>query len=202
MQTATETARDVTMPGIEQNAAMSGNTNSSRTGIAQGLVQRGLAEQAANLSGTLQSNAFANGLNLAQQQASNNNTLGLGALSAQGTVGNNALATGTAAQSNAISDYIKQLTTAAAGGAGLQAGDQATLDNQLKQYQSDVNSPFGPLSNLMQIIGGQNWGSQMTGSQTTESTPSTMSVIGGLLGSVGSLAKGFNSFGLFKSPTG
>jgi hypothetical protein len=34
-------------PGIEQNAAMTGNTNSSRTGIADGLVERGLAEQSA-----------------------------------------------------------------------------------------------------------------------------------------------------------
>ena len=202
MQQATETARDVTLPGIEQNAAITGNTNSSRAGIAQGLVQRGLAEQAANLSGTLQSNAFANGLNLAQQQAAGNNTLGLGALSAQGTLGNSAATTGVGAQSTALNDYIKQLTTAAAGGAGLQSGNQSDLDNQLKQYQSGVNSPFGPLSNLMQIIGGQSWGQQMTGSQTTTSTPSTMSVIGGLLGGLGSLSNGFKGFGLFKSPAG
>jgi hypothetical protein len=198
MQTATETARDVTMPGIEQNAAMGGNTNSSRTGIAQGLVQRGLAEQAGNLSGTLQSQAFANGLNLAQQQQQNNNTLGLGALSSAGSLGNSAAATGLAGQSTAINDAIKQLTTAATGGAGLQSGNQADLTNQLQQYESGVNAPFGSLSNLMQIIGGQNWGSSTTGSSTTTSTPSALSVIGGLLGATGSLGQGFSGFGLFK----
>jgi hypothetical protein len=199
MQTATETARDVTLPQIEQNAATSGNTNSSRTGIAQGLVQRGLAEQAANLSGTLSSNAFANGLNLANSQANSNNTLGLGALSSAGSLGNTASATGLAGQAQSISDYIKQLSTAATGGTGLQSGNQADLTNELQQYQSGVNSPFGPLSNLMQIIGSQNWGSQGTGTSTTTSTPSAWSVIGGLLGAAGSLTKGLN--GLFKSPS-
>lgn len=199
LQTATETARDVTLPQIEQNAATSGNTNSSRTGIAQGLVQRGLAEQAANLSGTLSSNAFANGLNLANQQANSNNTLDLGALSSAGSLGNTASATGLAGQAQSISDYIKQLSTAATGGTGLQSGNQADLTNELQQYQSGVNSPFGPLSNLMQIIGSQNWGSQGTGTSTTTSTPSAWSVIGGLLGAAGSLTKGLN--GLFKSPS-
>lgn len=187
MQTATETARDVTMPQIEQNAAATGNTNSSRAGIAQGLVQRGLAEQAANLSGTLSSNAFANGLNLANQQANSNNTLGLGALTSSGSLGNSAATTGMAGQSQSISDYIKQLTTAAAGGEGLQGGNQADLTNQLQQYQSGVNSPFGPLSNLMQIIGSQNWGSQGTGTSTTTKTPSAWQVIGGLMSGAGSL---------------
>lgn len=144
MQTATETARDVTMPGIEQNAAATRNTNSSRTGIANGLVQRGLAEQAANLSGTLQSNAFSQGLALANNQATSNNTLGLGALSAQGQLGGNAATTGPSASSNSIADTIKQLSTAAAGGEGLQSGNQADLTNQLQQYEAQVNSPFGP----------------------------------------------------------
>jgi hypothetical protein len=62
MLPALQQARDVTLPGIEQNAATSGNTNSSRTGIADGLVQRGLAEQATNLGATLRNQAFTNGL--------------------------------------------------------------------------------------------------------------------------------------------
>ena len=65
MQGATQQAQDVTMPGIEQNAAIGGNTNSSRAGIADGLVQRGLAEQSANLNGSLSGAAYAHGLDLA-----------------------------------------------------------------------------------------------------------------------------------------
>jgi hypothetical protein len=94
MQGATETARDVIMPGIEQNAAIGGNTNGTRTGIADGLVQRGLAEQSANLNGSLSGTAFANGLSLAQQTNQNNNTANLGALSSAGTIANSAASTG------------------------------------------------------------------------------------------------------------
>jgi hypothetical protein len=61
MQSGVETARDVTLPGIQQNAAIGGNTDSSRNGIAQGLVQRGLAEQASNLQNSLSGQAFGQG---------------------------------------------------------------------------------------------------------------------------------------------
>src|ERR1700737_1961170 len=45
---AMETVRDVTLPGIQQHAAIGGNTDSSRNGIAQGLVERSLAENSQN----------------------------------------------------------------------------------------------------------------------------------------------------------
>jgi hypothetical protein len=44
LQQAREQVRDVTLPGIQQNAAIGNNTDSSRNGIAQGLVERSLAE--------------------------------------------------------------------------------------------------------------------------------------------------------------
>jgi hypothetical protein len=190
MQGATEQARDVTMPGIEQNAALTGNTNSSRTGIAQGIVQRGLAENAENLSGTLSSQAFQNGLTLAQQQAQNNNVDKLTGLNSQGAVGTAAAGAGNTAGNSSVQNMITQLSSAATGGAGLTAGQQAQLDNALKQYQSGVSAPFAPLSQLMQIIGG-NYGQTTTGSGTTNetdtSTPSPWSVGAGILGAGTSL---------------
>lgn len=193
MQGATETARDVTMPGIEQNAALGNNTNSTRTGIADGLVQRGLAEQSANLNGSLSGTAFANGLNLAQTAANNNNNSQVGALTSQGSIGNNAASTGVNASATGVNTQNSLDNTAVAGGAGQQASQQAYLDNLLKQYQSGVSSPYAALQGLMGIIGTNNWGSSTNGTSTTTKQPSIYDTISGLMSSGGSLAKGIGA---------
>lgn len=188
MQSGMETARDVTLPGIERGAAVTGNADSSRTGIAQGLVERGLAENAANLSGALSGQAFANGLSLAENQASTNNAQSLGALTSAGNIGNQTTSTGISGVNNGINDQGALFSIAGQGGAGLQAADQAKLTNELQQYQGAVSNPFDALKQYMSIVGGQSWGGNTSGTSTQTSTPSAWSVIGGLLGGVGSLA--------------
>jgi len=70
-------------------------------------------------------------------------------------------------------------------GQGEQAAQQANLTNQQQQYQSGFSDPFDALRQYMGIIGTQNWGSNSTGSSTTQTSPSAWSVIGGLLGGLG-----------------
>jgi hypothetical protein len=195
MQGATQTANDVTMPGIEQNAAGTGNTNSSRTGVADGIVQRGLAEQSANLNGSLSGTAFANGLNLAQQTAQNNNTNNLGALSTAGNIGNTAANTGVNAGTASVNNQGALTNEAATGGAGLTAADQANLTNQEQQYQAQTQDPYAALNGLMGIVGTNNWGQTSTGTSNTTSTPSAWDTISGLMSSAGGLAKGIGGFG-------
>lgn len=191
MLQATQTANDVTMPGIEQNAANTGNTNSTRTGIADGLVQRGLAQQSAALNGSLTGTAFANGLTLAQQTAQNNNTDNLGALSTAGTVGNTAAATGVNAGTQSVANQGALTSEAAAGGAGLTAAQQAILTNQQQQYQAQTTDPYAALNGYMGIVGANNWGNQTTGTSDTTSTPSAWDTISGLMSSGGALLSGF-----------
>lgn len=188
MQTANETARDVTMPGIEQNAAMTGNTNSSRTGIADGLVQRGLSETAANMTGALGSQAFANGMNLASSNANANNTDKLGALSSEATAGTNATNSGVNAGTAGINDQGALYGMAENAGQGEQAANQANLTNQQQQFQAQTQDPFAALQQYMGIIGSQNWGTTTNGTASTTSTPSAWQVIGGLLGGAGNVA--------------
>lgn len=190
MQGATETARDVTMPGIEMNAAAGGNTNSSRTGIAQGLVQRGLAEQAGNLSATLTNKAYTDGLGLAEKQASGNNEGTLAALMGRGALGNSAAAGGVDASGNSLTAQQSQDSTAMAGGAGMQAAQQTQLDELLKKYQSGVSAPFDALKEYMGIVGTNNWGSQGTEHKTETKTPSAWEVIGGLMDSASKFMPG------------
>lgn len=190
MQGATETARDVTMPGIEQNAAVGGNTNSSRTGIADGMVQRALAEQSANMTGSLSSQEYQNALALAQQQQSNNNTQNLGALSTEGSVGNTATATGVNAGTSSVANQGALSSEMAAGGAGQTAATQADLTNQLQKYQAGVTDPYAPLQGLMGIIGSNNWGSQ--GTSTATKNPSAWDTISGLMSGGGAALKGIS----------
>lgn len=193
MLNATQTARDVTLPGIAQGAAMSGNTNSSRTGIAEGMVTRGLAQQSTDLGANLRSQAFQNGLKLAQDQAQNNNATTLESIKGRGALGSAVAGQGVAAGSQSLTDAGALNTTAMAGGAGLQTADQARLTNQAQQYSAALQSPYANIQQLLAIIGGQNWGSETKGttsSRGTESkstTPSIMDVIGGLAGAAGAV---------------
>lgn len=179
MLNARQTARDVTLPGIDQRAATSGNTNSSRTGIAQGLVERGLAEQSADLGASLRSKAFSDGLSLASNNANANNTTNLGALSTAGALGNSTATTGLNAGSNSISDMIKLFTTQAAGGAGLQEGNQAALTNEAQQFASQTSSPYAALQGLMDIIGKQTYGSNTTGTTNGSTTGTSLGTSSG-----------------------
>lgn len=185
MQSAREQVRDVTLPGIMQNAAITGNANSSRTGIAQGLVERSLAENAQDTYNSLYSNAYANGLNLASSNATANNASKLGALSSAASSGTNAANSGVNASSTGINDQTNLFGLANQAGSGQQAADQANLNNQSAQYASQVSSPFASLQQLMSIIGSQKWGSNTTGTSETTTTPSALSMIGGLLGVAG-----------------
>jgi hypothetical protein len=166
MRDARNQVRDITLPGIERSAAVSGNVNNSRMGIAQGLVEREMT----NVQAVLDSLKSAGGLggNLAQ--------LGIGA------------------RSGAVDDAKGMFDIANTGGAGLQASQQLELDNLLARYQSGVSSPFDALNQYMGIVGSNNWGSEgtMSGTQTTKSTPSAWQVIGGLMGAGGSLMSGIN----------
>jgi hypothetical protein len=192
MLNARQTARDVTLPGIDQAAAGSGNANSSRAGIAQGLVERGLAQQSADLGASLRSQAYQQGLQLASNNANANNTNSLGALTGAAGAGTNAANSGVNASSSAINDQKGLYDLATGGASGEQQAQQANLDNQNAQFQSGTQSPYAALQGLMSIIGSNNWGGQTTGSSTTTKTPSAFETIGGLLGAGASAAKLFS----------
>lgn len=188
MLNATQTARDVTMPGITQNAAGSNNQNSSRTGIAEGLVQRGLAQQATDLGVTARDNAFARGLQLAQTQGNNNNAASLTAASNAGNIGNNAANTGVNANNASLNNQGVLNSTAITGGAGMQAADQANLTNQNQQFTNGTANQYANLQQLMSIIGGKQWGSETTGqtsgTSTATSSPSMASNFSSIMGAL------------------
>jgi hypothetical protein len=174
---AMEQVRDVTLPGIQQNAAIGNNTDSSRNGIAQGLVQRSLAENTQNTYNSLYGQAYGNGLNLAQTQANNNNGLNLTAANSAASQGNSAVNTG----QNAYSGALNNTGTA----------------NNINQgnYTNSVGNAYAALQPYMQLFGGTNWGqttstngtsqTQGTGTSNTQTDPGLLSNISSGVGLLG-----------------
>lgn len=197
MLQATQQARDVTLPGIAQNAALGNNSDSSRRGISEGLVQRGLAEQSANLYNSLSGQAFNQGLNLASQNANANAQAALAAATNAANAGNSALNAGTGAIGGAIGGQGSLFGIGTNAGQGLTAAQQAALTNQYQQYMAGINNPYAALQPYMQLVGSQLYGTNTSGTQTgtTQNDPGALGVIGGILGGAGSLASGLGELG-------
>lgn len=169
------------MPQIERNANLSGNVNSNRTGIAQGIVERGLGDTVANTSANIRGQQFNTGLQAALSQLGGSDTNRLGALTALTGGGTNAVGTGVGANTGSVA----------------QQGGLYGIANQGIAGQTQVaQQPFTGLQDFWNIIGGQNWGSSGTGTSTssgtsnTTKTPSLLDTIGKLGGMGSSLLFG------------
>lgn len=195
MQAGMETARDVTLPGIEQHAAIGGNTDSSRNGIAQGLVQRGLAEQASNLQNSLSGQAYGTGLQLASNNANANNQASLSAATNAANAGNGALNSGTNAVNGSITGQGALFAMGENAGQGLTSAQQANLTNQQQQYQAGIMNPYASLQPYMGLVGSQMYGSNSTGTATQQSAPGALGIISGLLGAGAGVAGGMGKLG-------
>lgn len=87
MRDATRGATEQQLPGIARNAALSNNIGSSKRGIAEGIVTRGLNDQAGDVSAALRGDAYKSGLSLAENARQFNNSAVLDALKSSGTIG-------------------------------------------------------------------------------------------------------------------
>lgn len=178
------------LPQVARNAALTGNIDSNRRQISEGILTRGFNDKAADVSANLRGNAYQEGLKLAEA----NNTASMDAIlkaaMARGSIGNDAIG----AAGNAVAQQSGLFDIAGKGVAGQNLGAQAELDNAIQRYGFETDSPFAALNNYFKIIGANNWGgtSTGTGSKTETSTPSTLDTIGKLMGSAGSLASFFS----------
>ena len=190
MLNATQTARDVTLPGIEQHAAISGNTDSSRNDIQQGLVERGLAEQSNSLENSLTGQAYGQGLGLASANANANNQSQVTADNAAASGGNTGLYAGSGAVNSSITGQGNIFGIGENAGQGLTSAQQAILNNTAQKYQAGVNDPYAALTPYMKLVGSQLYGTNTTGTTTTTKDPGALDILSGVLGAAGGLASG------------
>ena len=184
-------ASESIIPNMYRQNAMTGNINSDRAALAQGVVERGLAEKEADINAGL----YSTGLGLAQNnQAQQLDALAkaaasYGTLTGQGAdISNMGFNNSSAAIGNAL-DFQNL---------DLQDRQQA-LTNAFEKQQYAENRPYDLLNRYYGLVGSQNWGQQgtQTTNSTTTSTPGAASIIGGVLGGLGSLFGGGGMFGKF-----
>lgn len=173
------------MPGINRNAAGTGNMNSTRTGIAQGIAERGLGEKAADIGAQLRGSAWSQGLGMAQQDASNR----MGALTALGGLGSDATKTGLFGLGQYGDMLQKGGDAANIASANITGFNQAPIDNDLAKLNYQQAQPWSNLANYWNVVGDKSWGGTVTGTSTANqtSTPSTLSSIGSGVALLGSL---------------
>jgi hypothetical protein len=200
MADAERQAAESTVPNLYRSGASSNALMSDRAALGQGVVDRGLAETAANLSGQMRYNAWDKGVNTSKAELDSRRQ-GYGALAKLGQDGAQLGITGLA---QGIDNQSRLNKMSAAGAEGLRSMRQLGLDNAMQKYDAKVNFPWQALSNFYNIIGNKSWGGTRTyaeaglnyGNETTTKKPGATDIAGGALGAIGSLFGGGSGSGL------
>lgn len=171
------------MPGMERKAAATGNVNSSRQGIAQGIAERGLGEQAAGLRATLQGDAWKTGLGAAQADEARRQQ----AMGAAGSLSSNMLSQGLQGLTSGTDMAQKNNDLATVSSSMLQQLDQQKIDNDLAKWNYEQDKDWDHLARYWGIVGDKSWGYQGTSTTKTKENPSMMSTMGSAAAILGSL---------------
>lgn len=180
-------SRDVTrnltedvLPGINRNASGTGNTNSTRTGIAEGVALRGAQDRIGDIASTVRADAYNSGLNLSEQARQANmgswlqgQGMGMDAL-------NSAIGRGMDLRNQGMQGTVNMYDLLGRAGDKYQQDQQGYADANYQRWQGQYNQPWDLLSRYMGAVGGTNWGSQTQNS--TVQPGSTMGAIQGALG--------------------
>lgn len=188
MRDSVNNANENVLPQIGRNANAGGNINSNRTAIQNAIVERGLNNQAGDISANLRGNAYDTGLKLAEQnsEATNNNILD--AFKSLGAIGGDAATTGVNANTASIGQQGSLFDIANQGGAGEQAANQAQIEDNKATNEYGTDRLNALLAQMFGIVGGTGYGGTQTGTgtSTVEKQPGALSIAGGVLGGLGS----------------
>lgn len=183
-------SRDVTrnlnenqLPSLYLGAAGSGNTNSTRTGVAEGIAQRGAADKLADISSNIRSQFFSQGLSQAQSQY---NTQQAAKQSANGQIGNY-FQTGQGALQGAQDANAKNFDASQAAGTVFQQNEQQGLDANRQAFSEGQNNNLDLLTKYMNMLKGSYGNSQAV--QPVASQNPIQGALGGALGAASIVGK-------------
>ena len=153
-------------PQLNAAAAASGNLGSSRAGIAQGIAQRGIAENAQNVGAQAMNNLFNQGNNMNLANANLQlNTMGQN-LNAANSLANMAqTGAGLQAQADALTEAGLQTNLNA--GTAFQDMNQANIDADIQKYNYDQNKDMNFLANYINLVNG-NYGTTQNQTMNTK----------------------------------
>lgn len=183
-----DTVRGLTeqdLPGINRAAAGTGNMNSSRTGVQEGIAQRGAMDRMADTAAAIRSQFFGQGLGMAQNQYNQNLMNSLNAnnqLLNAGNFGSSLLGMGQQYAGN-------QFNLGQAAGSLFQNQNQNELNANKAVFDEALANKLAALQGLSGIAA--NTTAKTTAGVATN--PSIMSQIGGAAAAAGST--GWKPFG-------
>jgi hypothetical protein len=143
------------LPSLAIGAAGSGNTDSTRTGVTQAILQRNASEQMADTSARIRSSLFNTGLQTAQSQY---NSQADRALSANNQIGN-AYQLGSSGLLNGQQANGNNFDQLNAAGGLYQNQQQAQYGAAQQQFQEQQQTPLNLYGQYMNVINGK-WGGQ------------------------------------------
>ncbi|QRM29559.1 hypothetical protein [Microvirga sp. VF16] len=186
---AQRTFNEDTIRGINQNAATTGNTNSTRAGVAAGIAQRGVADFAGDTSATMRGDAWSTGLKMSQgdQQSILKSLMGDGG---RGDLARDTVARGSTMMNDALANEAGVLGLQSSIAELLKGDKQSKLDNAMQKYEYKDTRRQSLLDKFYNIVGNKLWGSEGFSTSKTEAQPSAMSTAGSIIGSIGSLFRG------------
>jgi len=196
-------SRDVTrnltedvLPGINRGASATGNTNSTRTGIAEGVALRGAQDRIGDIASTIRADAYNSGLGLSEQgrQANMQGMLqgrgyGLDAL-------NTSIGRGMDLRNQGMQGTVNMYDLLGRAGGQYQADSQGYNNANFERWKGQYDQPWDLLSRYMGAVGGQNWGSS-TQQTTQNTTPGSWG--GALQGALGGATAGLGLYKDFSS---
>lgn len=169
------------LPGINRDAVATGNINSSRTGVAEGIARRGAEDRIADISASFRGAAFDRGLELAEgSRRFNTDSMGRAA-----SMFGDALDLGRGFSGSASDLAYTNLGNLQKAGMVRQGDAQGQMDADYARWQGQDLRPSDLLARYYGIVGANQWGQEGTTTQKTSGGPG---LVGGLIGTAATVA--------------
>jgi len=196
-------SRDVTrnltedvLPGINRGAAATGNTNSTRTGVAEGIALRGAQDRLGDISSTIRADAYNSGLGLSEQGRQANMNASLQGQSYGMDALNTAIGRGMDLRNQGLQGTVNMYDILGRAGGQYQADQQGYANANFERWKGQYDKPWDLLSRFMGAVGGQQWGSS-TQQTTQDTTPGSWG--GAIQGALGGASAGLGLYKDFSS---
>jgi len=181
------------LPSIGAGAAATGNTGSTRRGVAEGVAMRGAMEQGSDLATNLQANAYNQGINQAgdwargEQFGQNYQMQGANQLANIGQVGSGQMMSGYGMGSGAYQDLL-------GAGAYERGLEQQQLGDEQARFDYAQLAPWENLQRYQQAISGD-YGGTTTSTASGPSTANQLAQMGTQLGGAYLMSGGYGGGG-------
>jgi len=142
------------LPQNDRAATATGNINSTRTGIADGIALRGANDAIGDISAAMRGGAYHDGLNLSEQARATNMQ---GQATAAGGFGST-YGQGLEGAGLGMDMNYRNLQAMVSSGQISQADAQAQMDADMARWQGNDTRDQDLLNNYYGVIGANNWG--------------------------------------------